>query len=119
MVTTQHRPRSPMEVEGDLDRVTAALEDAVAEYEAMMTSAAQAEADYREVHARATVSLADSGRKMTVPERDARAHLMALDEYRAHLITEAASKARREYLSTLRTQVAALQTLAANRRGLG
>lgn len=120
-----HRPRSPMEVEADLDRVTLALDDAVGEYESILSDAAAAEADYREVEARSFVALADidnrkvRGERMTVPEREARVRLMSLDEYRVFLILDARAKARREYLSTLRTQVAALQTLAANRRQLG
>lgn len=114
-----HRPRSPLEVELDLDRVTQALEEAVGEYQQMMVDAAEAEANWREVDARSQVALADSGTRMTVAERDARAHVMALDEYRVHLLMEARAKSRREYLASLRTQVAALQTLAANRRQLG
>lgn len=115
----RYRPRSPLEVESDLDRITSMLEQAVGEYEGIITAAAEAEADWRACEARAIVALADSGRKMTVPERDARAYVMSLDEHRAYLLMEATAKGRREFMAALRSQIAALQTLAANRRQVG
>lgn len=113
------RPRSPLEVEEELQRLGDALDAATNDYSAAAREAGQAEADYRLAEARAFVGLANSGRKFTEKEKQHRALIAADEEYRVWKIKDALRASTAEQLRTLRTRIEALRTEAASRRYQG
>ena len=108
------RPKSPFEVEQDIEKVAAELEVQTDNFRVDADAAAHAEADYKLAHAGMIVGLASQ--KMTAGERDARALSACREEFRAYKITEARKQATAEALRSLRTRMEALRTEAANRR---
>jgi hypothetical protein len=114
-----HRPRSPLEVEEELNRLAEALEAATEQYRNDALAAAEAEADYKLAYSRCLVGLANSGRKITAGEREARAIVSAGPEFRLWKIKEASRTATGEALRTYRTRIEALRTEAASRRFQG
>lgn len=115
----EFRPRSPLEVEEELDRLAVALENATEQYRIDALAAAEAEADYKLNHANMTIGLANSSRKMTAAEREARVLSACSVEYRIWRIKEASRAATSEVLRTYRTRIEALRTEAASRRFQG
>lgn len=106
--------------QGDIERSIMAVADELEEeterYDRVANLAADREASYKHAAAKAFVALADSGVKMTAGERQARADLAVVDEYRTWKITEAARASSREALLSLRARLDALRTLSANVR---
>ena len=108
------RPKSPFEVEADIETVAAELEVQTENFRVDADDAANAEADYKLAHAGMIVGL--TAHKMTAGERDARALTACADEYRRYKVTAARKQATAEALRSLRTRMEALRTEAANRR---
>lgn len=112
------RPLSQVEIEDRIQNVIEEMERATEEYESMSKDAAEAEADYKNRVAMATLAVIEhQADKMTVGEREARVTLMCKDEHKTHLISAATRNSRREYLTTLRAHLDALRTLNASVRG--
>ena len=112
---------TPVEVERKITEALEALDELTAEFADATRDAAEAEADYRlrlnstyvrlrDAHA------ADTGRRMTERETEARATLAAANELTAYKITEARVDALRQALNTHRARLDALRTLNANTR---
>lgn len=114
-------PMSPAEVDAEILRLTALLEERVEDFGNASRRAAEAEARYKFRSAQELISLIDNarpGHKTTVQEREARVEVAIADEHAAHLITNATAKSVRESLGALRVQIDALRTVAANYRAL-
>jgi len=118
MTDTRHlRPLAAVEVEERIQQVMEAMESATEDYDALLNSAAEAEANYKRDYAHAVLAvITHSESKMTVLEREARVTLHSADALRNHLISQAARNACREHLLTLRSHMEALRTLASNIR---
>ena len=115
----KHRPRSPLEVEEELNRLAEALEEATEQYRQDSKEAAVAEANYKLVYAHCLVGLANTGRKMTASERESRCVVASGEEFRIWKIAEAKRASTSEALRTYRTRIEALRTEAASRRFQG
>ena len=101
-----------LDVETEIERLSAQLEDATTEFANISDEAAEAELNYK--LARAKHYLTADGPNQT--HRDAAALLRSEDEYRRHQIAEGRLRAQSELLRTLRARLDALRTLAANVR---
>jgi len=110
------RPLSQVEIEDRIQDVIEEMERATEEYETMSKDAAEAEADYKNRFARATLAVIEHSEKMTVGEREARVTIMCKDEHKTYLVTQATRNSRREYLTTIRAHLDALRTLNASVR---
>jgi hypothetical protein len=104
---------NPAQIELELERLSRRLMEETEAYAEAAERAAQAEADYKRAYFRAYLEAHG-----TVPEREARAHLAAEEEYAARRITEAVAQAKAELLRTIRAQLDALRTLAASARSV-
>ena len=107
------------QIEGEITRLSDALEAETYDYRDISLSAAEAEAAFKHRHATATLSMgteATDGRKRTASERAAYADRVSGDEFRLFRIAEARRGASRESMLSLRTRIDALRTLAANIR---
>jgi hypothetical protein len=107
--------------QGDIESAILALSDALDDethrYADLADEAAEAEADYKIKHARATVGYATSdGPKMTAAQIAARVELHAADELRRYKLADARRQATREALMSLRSRLDAMRTLSANVR---
>lgn len=111
------RPLSAVEIELRIQAVIDELESATERFDDLAKHAAEAEADYREAHAICLLEVANTGIKMTVDERNARVDAQTSEEYRVHLITQAARNSAREGLTSMRYHLDALRTLSASVRG--
>lgn len=111
------RPLTQVEVESRIAHLVDAMEEATDTFEDLARKSANAEADFRKHSALAIIAQIQHGEKMTVGERTARAEVMSSDDHRAYLIARAARDACREHLTTMREQLNALRTVAANIRG--
>jgi hypothetical protein len=107
----QTRPITQIEIEIEIMRLSARLEQETGAYAAHIQAAAENEATYKRVHAIAYLKATG-----TVAEREAWADLKSAEEFQHHKNTDALAKASKEALASLRDQIRALQTLAANVR---
>ena len=104
------------EVEAELIRLSDALENETVRFAHVAERVAETEADFkRQFFGQVLVSV-NNDRRMTVGERNARAHLAAEDAYRISKIYEARLDAARQACMSLRTRIEALRTIAANVR---
>jgi hypothetical protein len=101
-----------LEVESEILRLSARLENATDEYQRLITLEASAEVDYKKAKAQATLKSNEG----TVQQREAQALLAVADEFVQYRISEALASSQKELLHSLRAQLSALQTLAANIR---
>lgn len=101
-----------VDVEAEILRLSARLEEATDEYARLITLAAEAEVNHKKEWAKATLR-ATGG---TVAEREAEAVLATVDDLMQRKMSEALAGAQKELAHSLRTQLSALQTLAANIR---
>lgn len=92
-------------------RLSNRLEEETGNYAAHIQAAAEAEATYKSDHAKAYLRATG-----TVSEREAWADHKCEKEFRNHKITDALAKSSKEAMASLRDQIRALQTLAANVR---
>lgn len=107
-----------VEVEERICNVLEALEERTHDFDDLAKQAAEAEADYRRIAALTMLAVIDRHQKMTAQERTARAEATTVDAHRRYLLTRAARDSCRESLVSLREQLNALRTLAANQRAL-
>ena len=105
-------PLSQVSVEREILRLSGLLDHQVGEVAKRASAAAEAEVAYKLGMARATLV---AGGK-TVAERDAEALLECEDAYAAHKGADAVLLAAQEAGRSLRAQIDALRTLAANQR---
>lgn len=103
---------SQADVESEILRLSARLEQATDEYARLITLEAEAEVEYKKTHAQAVLQSNEG----TVSQREAQAILKCADELVQRRISEALASAQKELLLSLRAQLNALQTLAANIR---
>lgn len=120
-MTGNRRPLTQSEVEGEIARLSDAMEDAMDELARRAQGAADAEADYKVAYAKELLkagTLEGSGPRgrTTVDEREALALGKVEDLFRARLISEAHHNVAQERLRTQRSQIDALRTIAANIR---
>lgn len=107
----------PVEVENQILDVCEAMETETEQYARLSDLAANSEAKYKLVYARAVVDMASqSATKMNAQERQARADLIANDEFRIYRINEARRVSSKEALLSLRARLDALRTLSASLR---
>lgn len=118
MTSNKVRPiLNPVEIENAIIQICDEIEKETEQYAELSEQAADTEAKYKYVYARAHVEMAASmANKMTVTERQCRADLIAESEFRVYRINEARRQASREALLSLRARLDALRTLSANLR---
>lgn len=98
-------------IEGEIERLSGILEAKTDEYATLARGAATAEVDYKLAYARRYLTV-----KGTVGEREALTLCEVAEPYRDKLIAHAVRDACSESMRSLRSQLSALQTLAANVR---
>ena len=113
---THTRPLAQVEIEERIIAVIEQLELQTEEYDDISRKAAEAEADYRKLHAMTMLGIIQHGEKMTAYERSARCELATAESHRRYLIRQAARNSRRESLLSLRDHLDALRTLNASVR---
>lgn len=101
-----------VDVEAEILRLSERLEVATDEYARLITLAAQAEVEWKRDWAKAVLRSNEG----TVAQREAEAVLATVDALMQRKISEALAGAQKELAHSLRTQLSALQTLAANIR---
>lgn len=101
-----------VDVESEILRLSARLETATDEYARLITLAAEAEVNHKREWAQATLKSGEG----TVAQREAEAVLATVDALMQRKISEALARAQAELAHSLRAQLSALQTLAANIR---
>jgi hypothetical protein len=106
----------PATVDARLEDTLVALEAATDRFAAAVRLSAAREADYRLLHARAVVGLAQV--KTTDAVRAARATHSVGDALRARAEADAEVEVAKAEMATLRTSLEVLRTLAANQRPL-
>ena len=104
-------PISQVEIEEEILRLTSMLEDETENFEVLAQDAANKEATYKSAWAKEYLSA-----KGSIREREAWSDYKLESEIFAWKVSEALVKAKREKLSSLRTSIDALRTLAANVR---
>ena len=114
------------EIEHAIMDTSDSLEQLVEEYAEIAEASGVAEADFKKRQAQMTLAVIEhqpknadgSERKMLAAERDARIELACNDERKRAAIAAARREVSREAMSTHRTRIDALRTLAANVRYL-
>lgn len=104
-------PISQVEVEDEILRLLDLLEEETEGFENLSVDSAIKDAQLKSEWAKAYLSASGS-----IKEREAMADFRMTEIMRDHKIAEALVKARREKLSSLKTQIDALRTIAANVR---
>jgi hypothetical protein len=107
----RNKPISQVEVEEEIIRLVSMLEDETENFERLIQDMANKEANYKSAWAKEYLSA-----KGSIKEREAWADYRLEKETFDWKIAEALVKGKREKLSSLRTSVDALRTLAANVR---
>ena len=105
------------QVEHQILRISDELDDETHRYAEVSELAADAEAAFKGVYHRAFIEAADADLpRVTVADREARAHLAAEEEFRTWKILEARQDAGKQAQQSLRARLDALRTIAANIR---
>lgn len=112
------RVLSQVEVEERICNVLEELDRRTHDFDDIAKRAAEAEADYRLDHARTILAVIHHGDKQTALERGARADIHSAQTHKDYLTLKASRDSCRESLVSLREQLNALRTLAANQRAL-
>lgn len=102
------------DVESEILRLCAVLEAHIDEHGILAERAARADAAYKNVHARALLTV--EGRN--AEEREARAHQQVEGEYLERRIAAGLEHHVEEATRGIRAQLSALQSIAANQRAL-
>lgn len=105
------RPISQVEIESEIIRLSSMLEDETESFERLAQDGAEKEARFKSAWAKEYLSA-----KGSIKEREAWADYKLEDQIMDVKIAEALVKSKRERLSSLRTSIDALRTLAANVR---
>jgi len=103
------------DVEQRIIRITDALDEQTELFAELSAGRADAEAEYKYAYSRAIVEQAG---KVPVATKEAVAHLRSPDSFRRWKLLEAREKATQQKLTSLRSQLEALRTIAANVRAL-
>lgn len=106
------RPISQEEIEGEILRLVKLLEGETEKYATLITDASKKEAVYKTEWAKTYLS-ADG----PVQQRQSWSDYTVADQAYSYRMAEALVKASKESLTSIRTNLSALQTLAANLRG--
>jgi len=108
-----------VDLEAEIVRLCDRQEKAQVALAGLSKKAAEAEADYRKARAAALVRLKmDASPRVPVAVLEAHADLEAHDAYVARRLRESDRDVTQEALRSCRSQLSALQTLAANQRAL-
>lgn len=109
-----------VQIEAEIERLSALLEQATDEYAANLSKQAEAEVNYKRKQAHGVIAHANSSAlgqtRLTATERDARLFLQHQEEYATLKILTALVESLKEAMRTYRHQLDALRTLAANVR---
>ena len=105
------RPISQVEIEEEIMRLTDLLESETESFEQLALDAAIKESNYKAAWAKEYL-----GAKGSIKEREAWADYKLEEMAMQYKISEALVKSKREKLNSLRTNIDALRTLAANVR---
>lgn len=105
------KPISQVEIEEEIIRLTSLLEEETEAFEQLAQHGAEREAMYKSSWAKEYLAA-----KGSIKEREAWADYKLESLIYDHKIAEALVKSKREKLSSLRTSIDALRTLAANVR---
>ena len=111
-------PISQHEVEQRILRISDDLDSTVDLLASLLVERANAEADYKEQFARVMVGLAASSSRLPVAAKEAAATSRTTAEFRSWKLWEAREKACQQKLHSLRSQLDALRTIAANVRAV-
>ena len=106
-------PISQVEIEEELMRLADLLESETEAFESLALDASKKEASYKSNWAKEYLSA-----KGSIKERESWADYKLAEQIYDYKIAEALLKAKREKLSSLRTSIDALRTLAANVRSM-
>jgi hypothetical protein len=109
----RNSPISQVEIEQELMRLAEMLESETEAFETLAMDAAKKDATYKSNWAKEYLSA-----KGSIKEREAWADYKLAEQIYDHKIAEALLKSKREKLSSLRTSIDALRTLAANVRAM-
>lgn len=113
----RRRPLSQGQIEDLIVDLSTRLENETDRYSTVCDEVAETEANWKFGFHTALVDLADTAEKMSVSMREARAHLKAgKDLYRLYRLAQERQRATAALLTTLRTRLEAMRTLAANVR---
>jgi hypothetical protein len=107
----RNKPISQVEIEEEIIRLTDLLENETESFEQLAVDSAVKESNYKASWAKEYL-----GAKGSIKEREAWADYKLEDMAMQFKISEALVKSKREKLNSLRTNVDALRTLAANVR---
>lgn len=117
--TRGQRVLTQVEIEDQIQALAKEYEEAVDHYEAIGRESANAEADWKFAFHRNILTVTDERPRSNAEWREAKASIQAGENlYRASKVTEASKNAAKEHLTSLRTRLDALRTLAANQRAL-
>ena len=99
------------------------LEEGTEDFSKLAEEKAVAESEYKERYWIALVKQIDSEgtgmHRLTAPQKEARASLVAREEFRRFKLMEAREKAAQQFLITIRARLDSLRTIAANVRASG
>jgi hypothetical protein len=112
----RNEPLTQQLVEDRILKLCDALESNLDTFRELAASRADAEANYKHRYSR---SLVEQHGKVTVSVREAVAHLKATGDYREWRTLEAQERATQQLLTSIRAQLDALRTIAANVRYAG
>lgn len=101
-----------VDVESEILRLSARLEEATDQLAQLLVTEARTEVEHKRAWAEATLKSNEG----TVSQREAQATLKTVDALLARKIADALAGAQKELCHSLRSQLSALQTLAANIR---
>ena len=110
-IPRRSKPISQVDIEEEILRLLAMLEDETEAFERLAEDAAKKEATFKAEWAKAYLSAQGS-----IKDREAWADYQLADQSMQYKIAEGLVKAKREKLNALRTSLDALRTLAANIR---
>jgi|GEM_PF-5365893 len=111
------------DVENLMVKLGKQLEEGTEEFSKLAEEKAIAESEYKERYWTALVRQIDSDgtgmHRLTAVQKEARASLMAREEFRRFKLMEAREKAAQQFLITIRARLDSLRTIAANVRASG
>lgn len=112
------RPLTQGEIEDLIVTLTEKLEKETERYAEVCDEVAVREADWKFGYHTALVELADSGQKLSIPLREAKANLAAgKDTFLVHRLAQERQKAQASLLRSIGQRLDGYRTLAANVRG--
>lgn len=113
-----NNPLTQHEVEQRIMQISDTLDETTELLASLLIERATAEADYKHAFARVMVNLAQSSSRLPVAAKEAIATTRTEAEFRNWKLWEAREKACQQQLHSLRAQLDALRTIAANVRAV-